>query len=67
MKNGTSRAVLVGDLFHDDGPFLSVADDFVAMRCGFCSHPVGDDALFAPDGFLCSACATAFAASVNTS
>ncbi|MDJ0953305.1 MAG: hypothetical protein QNJ81_06475 [Acidimicrobiia bacterium] len=65
MKNGTSRAVLVGDLFRSDGPFLSTADDFVAWRCGFCGHPVDDDAHFTADGFWCAACATALAASAR--
>ncbi len=65
MKNGTSRALLVGDLFRGDGPYLATADDFVAMRCGFCGHPVDDDARFTADGFWCSACATALAASAK--
>ena len=65
MKNGTSRAVLVWDLFRDEGPFQAIADDFVAQRCGFCRHPVDEDAMFAPDGYWCSACAGALAASVR--
>ncbi|MDJ0925068.1 MAG: hypothetical protein QNJ77_10945 [Acidimicrobiia bacterium] len=65
MKNGTSRAVLVGDLIRSDGPFSVIADDFVAQRCGFCSHPVDEDARFTLDGYWCSACATALAASVR--
>ena len=65
MKNGTSRAVLVHDLFRGDGPFESIADDFVAQLCGFCNGVVDDDARFTFDGFWCSACATALAASVR--
>ena len=65
MKNGASRAVLVSDLIHGDGPFLSVADDFVELRCGFCGHPVDDDARFTDDGFWCSSCATAVAVSLR--
>lgn len=65
MKNGTSRAVLVRDLFRGDGPFLTIAEDFVAQVCGFCQHPVDDDARFAGDGYWCSDCAAALAASVS--
>ena len=65
MKNGTSRAILVRDLFRGDGPFLAIAEDFVEQVCGFCHSPVGDDARFTGDGFWCSACATALAASVR--
>jgi hypothetical protein len=64
MKNGTSRAVLVRDLFRSDGPYLTIAEDFLAQRCGFCGHTVDDDARFAGDGYWCSACASALAASV---
>lgn len=65
MKNGTSRAVLVMDLIRGDGPFLAFAEDFVAQLCGFCRHPVDDDAVFTQDGYWCSACAGALAASVR--
>ncbi|MCP3996652.1 MAG: hypothetical protein GY722_16575 [bacterium] len=65
MKNGTSRAVLVGDLFRGDGPFLSIAEDFVELRCGFCGHSVDEDPRFTADGFWCSACAVALAASAR--
>ncbi len=62
MKNGTSRAVLVRDLFRGDGPFLSIADDFAEQRCGFCHQPADEDARFTSGGFWCSACAVAIAA-----
>ena len=65
MKNGTSRAVLVRDLFRSDGPFLTIADDFLAQRCGFCGHAVDDDARFTVDGYWCSACASAIGASLH--
>ncbi len=65
MKNGTSRAVLVSDLIRGDGPFHSIAEDFVVLRCGFCGHSVDDDARFTADGFWCSACAVALAASTK--
>ena len=65
MKNGTSRAILVRDLFRGDGPFLNTAEDFVAQVCGCCQHPVDGDARFVGDSFWCSACASAFAASVS--
>ncbi|MGA9595949.1 MAG: hypothetical protein WBV06_07315 [Acidimicrobiia bacterium] len=59
MNNGTSSAVLVGDLFRGDGPFLSMAEDFVAMLCGFCGQPADAEARFTIDGYLCSDCASA--------
>lgn len=62
MKNGTSRAVLVRDLFRGDGPFLTIADDFLVQRCGFCHYPVDVDARFTAGGFWCSQCAIAIAA-----
>ena len=65
MKNGTSRAVLIRDLFRGDGPFVAIADDYVAQTCGFCQQVVDDDARFTGDGYWCSACAAAFAASVQ--
>jgi len=65
MNNGTSRAVLISDLLRFDGPFIDVADDFVAFRCGFCGHPADGDARFTADGFWCSGCATALAVSVK--
>ena len=65
MKNGTSRAVLVSDLFGGDGPFADIAEDFVALRCGFCGHAVDGDARFTSDGFWCSGCATALAVAVK--
>jgi hypothetical protein len=61
MNNGTSRAVLVSDLFRGDGPFTAMADDFVSMLCGFCGQPVDPEARFTIEGFLCSACASALA------
>jgi hypothetical protein len=63
MKNGTSRAVLVSDLFRGDGPFLTIAEDFLSQRCGFCGHAVDDEARFTVDGFWCSSCSSALAAS----
>jgi hypothetical protein len=59
MNNGTSRAVLVSDLFRGDGPFIALAEDFVAMVCGLCGQPADAEARFTIDGFLCSACASA--------
>lgn len=58
MNNGTSTAVLVTDLFRGDGPFTGIADDFVAMMCGFCSQVVDADGRFTIDGFVCSTCAS---------
>jgi len=65
MKNGTSRAVLVRDLFRGDGPFVAIAEDFLTSRCGFCGHPVDNDARFTVDGYWCSECASALAASTK--
>jgi len=65
MKNGTSRAVLVRDLIRGDGPFVAIAEDFLASRCGFCGHRADNDARFIADGFWCSACAIAVAASTK--
>lgn len=56
MKNGTSQAVLVTDLFGGDGPYLVVAEAFVSQSCSRCAAAVDDDAQFAAEGFLCVAC-----------
>lgn len=57
MKNGTSRAVLVRDLFHGEGPFTKIADDFLSYRCSVCRLPVDGDARFLRAGYLCPTCA----------
>ncbi|HSF84552.1 MAG TPA: hypothetical protein VLG28_02680 [Acidimicrobiia bacterium] len=57
MKSGTNRAVLVGELLTLDGPYIVVADDFVAGRCSRCGEDAGDDAFFLDIGFLCGTCA----------
>jgi hypothetical protein len=57
MKNGTSRAVLVAELLSADGPYVTIADDFVMGRCSRCAHEVDDDVVFVPDGFYCGECA----------
>ena len=58
-------AVLVGDLFRGDGPFLEIADHFVAQRCGSCGHPVDADARFVGDGYWCSSCVSVLAAGIS--
>lgn len=57
MKNGTSQAILVTDLFRGDGPHHRIADAYVAMRCSRCATPVSDDAHLSTGGFLCPRCA----------
>ena len=65
MKNGTSKAVLVTDLFRSDGPFQTIAEDFLTQRCSFCGHAVDNEARFTTDGYRCSFCAAAYAAGVR--
>ncbi len=57
MKSGSNRAVLVSELIMQDGPFESIADDFVVGRCSVCAADVGDDAFFIEAGFVCGDCA----------
>jgi hypothetical protein len=59
MKNGSNRAVLVGELISHDGPFVDIAEDFVLGRCSRCADQTGDDVHFLSDGFLCGVCARA--------
>ncbi len=56
MKSGTNRAVLVSELISGDGPYVAVADDFIASRCSVCAHDAGDDAFFLDEGFVCGTC-----------
>lgn len=56
MKNGTNRAVLVGELLQGDGPYVAVAEDFLADSCSRCGLEAGTDAYFLAAGFLCSLC-----------
>ncbi|MBT8213526.1 MAG: hypothetical protein KJN71_10315 [Acidimicrobiia bacterium] len=56
MKNGASNAVLVRDLFKGDGPYLDLAEDFVAQSCTLCGLTVDDDAQFGSTGLLCAPC-----------
>ncbi len=60
MKNGTSQAVLVGDLLRTEGPFLTIAEDFLADRCSACRGPAGDDVQFLVAGFICGECSPLF-------
>lgn len=59
MKNGTSSAILVRELFTGDGPHVLVAEDFVADRCTFCGQSAADGARFSEAGFVCDLCASA--------
>ncbi|NNK90852.1 MAG: hypothetical protein HKO87_00335 [Acidimicrobiia bacterium] len=56
MKNGASNAVLVRDLLAEDGPFLALAEDFVAQSCTLCGLSIDDDAQFGASGLLCGPC-----------
>jgi hypothetical protein len=61
MRNGTSQAILVRELFVGDGPHGRIAEDFVAQRCSRCGVPTADDVRFHDHGYLCSGCWTALA------
>ena len=56
MKSGTNRAVLVRDLFSGDGPFSSLAEDYVAQRCSHCGVPTDEDVRFHDRGLFCPPC-----------
>lgn len=60
MKNGTSQAVLVADLFSGDGPHGAMADAYLGQQCSHCAAPVGDEARLSLEGFLCVRCARVF-------
>ncbi len=61
MKTGTSQAILTTELFAGDGPYRSVADDFVAQRCSVCGGVADDEVRFFRDGYYCSSCWSHFA------
>ena len=56
MKNGTNRAVLVRDLFSGDGPFSSIAEDYIAQLCTRCAVPTDDYMRFHANWYLCTTC-----------
>jgi hypothetical protein len=56
MKNGTSQAILVTDLFSGDGPHDFVAEAFLTQTCSRCAAPASEETQFAFDGFLCASC-----------
>ncbi len=60
MRNGTSQAVLVGELLSGDGPHITMADDFVTERCSLCGAVATEDPSFTAHGYLCNACGELF-------
>jgi len=56
MRNGTSQAVLVGELLSGDGPHITIADDFVTETCSLCGAVATEDPSFTAQGYLCTAC-----------
>lgn len=56
MSNGTRPAVLMSELFSGDGPFLEVAEDFVASLCTWCGRSVDRNRLNDDHGYFCSSC-----------
>jgi hypothetical protein len=56
MKNGTSQAILVTDLFSGDGPYDFVAEAFLSQTCSRCLAPVTEESQFTVDGFFCVRC-----------
>ncbi len=56
MKNGTSQAILVTDLFSGEGPYDFVAEAFLTQTCSRCLAPVTEETQFTFDGFLCVPC-----------
>jgi hypothetical protein len=56
MSNGTRPAVLVTELLSGDGPFVRMADAFLASVCAGCNRTVPRDGGHHQDGFYCPAC-----------
>jgi hypothetical protein len=56
MKNGTNQAILLRDLLGGEGPYPSLADDFLDRRCSRCRGRVDDEARFYDRSYLCPEC-----------
>ena len=60
MRNGMGQAVLVSELLRTDGPYGTVADDFLSDRCSRCREWELEDMRFSVSGaFLCPRCLSA--------
>lgn len=56
MSNGYSNAVLVRELFAGDGPFVHIAETFVAARCAGCGSELDHDPRYGEWGGFCASC-----------
>ncbi|MDX1690018.1 MAG: hypothetical protein R3290_03230 [Acidimicrobiia bacterium] len=57
--NGARPALLLRELFSGDGPYASIAEDFVASICSACGGRVDREGAEHHDaGYLCSSCRT---------
>lgn len=56
MSNGTRPGVLLSELFSGDGPFVAVAEDFLASICTACGRTVDRNGVHDGRGYYCSAC-----------
>ncbi len=56
MSNGTRPGVLLSELFSGDGPFIAVAEDFVASICTACGRTVDRNGVHDERGYYCSTC-----------
>jgi hypothetical protein len=56
MSNGTKPGVLLSELFSGDGPYVAVAEDFVAAVCAGCGRTVDRNGVHDGRGYYCSTC-----------
>jgi hypothetical protein len=56
MSDGARPGVRVGDLFAGDGPYVQIAEAFLAANCARCAAPVDRDARLYEDAYYCAAC-----------
>ena len=56
MPTGISNTILVSDLLSHDGPFVHVADTFVAATCAGCGVALSHDPRYGEWGAFCPQC-----------
>ncbi len=56
MPDGYSNTILVTDLLTKDGPFVRIADDFLAERCTACEVELAHDPRHGEWGAYCTNC-----------
>jgi hypothetical protein len=56
MSNGARPGVLLSELLSGDGPFITVAEEFLTNLCAGCGRTVDRDGVHYDEASYCSPC-----------